>query len=68
MLGLFGGPALAEIDMRVKITKRYKVHQPGDILIVSPNVGFGLIDAGVAEVTKDITEGDTRRKRGRARG
>jgi hypothetical protein len=44
--------------MRIKITKDYKEHKAGDIVEVSPNVAFGLIDIGVAKITKDMTSRD----------
>lgn len=44
--------------MRVKITKDYRQHKQGDIVEVSPNEGFGLIDAGYAIVSKDMTRTD----------
>lgn len=52
--------------MRVKMITDNKFHRKGDIVEVSPNVAFGLIDAGVAILTKDMTESDVRTKvRGR---
>lgn len=48
--------------MRVRFIKNHKEHNKGDTLVVSPNVGFGLIDKGVAIVSKDITESETKKK------
>lgn len=44
--------------MRVKFLKAYKGHQKGSSYEASPNEAFGLIDSGVAEVTKDMTPDD----------
>lgn len=44
--------------MRVKFIKDYKGHAKGSILEVSKNEAFGLIDSGVAQVTKDMTSED----------
>ena len=44
--------------MRVKFIKDYKGNAKGSISEVSPNEAFGLIDAGYAEITKDMTEQD----------
>ena len=44
--------------MRVKFIKANKYNKPGDIAEVSPNVAFGLIDAGIAIITKDLTSDD----------
>lgn len=54
--------------MRIRITKNHKNYTKGQIVDVSPNVAFGLIDKGVAVVSKEMTESDyqTRKvKRGR---
>lgn len=48
--------------MRVKIIRNHKNHVKGQIEEVSPNVGFGLIDSGVAIVSKDIAEPETKTK------
>lgn len=50
--------------MRVRITTTTKQYKAGQIVEVSPNVGFGLIDSGVGEVSKEITEADTPKKKG----
>jgi len=44
--------------MRIKITKDYKEHKSGEIIDVTPNVAFGLIDKGIAKITKDMTSRD----------
>lgn len=48
--------------MRVKFLKDHKEHHKGSTLEVSPNEGFGLIDSGVAIVSKDIVEQDYKTK------
>ncbi len=45
---------------RVKIIRDHKQLKSGQTLTVSPNVAFGLIDSGVAELTKDMTTDDYR--------
>lgn len=44
--------------MRIKIIKTTTLHKKGDVVEVSPNVGFGLIDSGVGIITKDIVPDD----------
>lgn len=44
--------------MRVKFIKDFGTNKKDDIVQVSPNVGFGLIDSGTAIITKDMTEKD----------
>jgi hypothetical protein len=44
--------------MRVKFIKAYKGHLKGTIFECSPNEAFGLIDAGVAILTKDMQAED----------
>lgn len=44
--------------MRVKLLKDHRGDRKGSVKTVSPNEGFGLIDAGIAEVTKDMTDSD----------
>lgn len=44
--------------MRIKFIKDHKGYRKGQIVEVSPNEGFGLIDSGFAQVTKDMTERD----------
>lgn len=53
--------------MRVRITKSTTKYKAGTIVEVSPNEAFGLIDAGVGEVSKEITEHDSLTKHGHAR-
>lgn len=40
--------------MRVRILKAHRDYSVGEIVEVSRNVAFGLIDSGRAEVTKDM--------------
>jgi hypothetical protein len=40
--------------MRIKIVKDYKQYKTGEIVEVTPNVAFGLIDRSVGVVTKDM--------------
>ena len=54
---LWGLP-LGDNLMRIKITKDYKEHKSGEIIDVTPNVAFGLIDKGIAKITKDMTSRD----------
>lgn len=49
--------------MRIRITKNHKEYKTGQIVEVSPNVAFGLLDSGVGVVSKEITEHDTATKR-----
>lgn len=44
--------------MRVKITKPHKEYKEGEVIEVSRNVAFGLIDSGYAIISKDITRQD----------
>ena len=44
--------------MRVKYIKDHKGITKGTILDMSPNEAFGLIDSGVAIVTKDMAPDD----------
>lgn len=43
-----------EIMPRVRIIKLFKGYNVGDIVDVSPNIAHGLIDAGVAVISKDM--------------
>jgi len=47
--------------IRVKILKDYKKYEKGSIELLTPNEAFGLIDKGVAIISKDITSSDTTR-------
>lgn len=49
--------------MRIKLIKNHKQYKKNEIIEVSPNEGFSLIDSGVGKVTKDMTEGDYKIKR-----
>jgi hypothetical protein len=42
--------------VRVKITRNQGSYKQGDIIEVSKNVAFGLIDSGIAIISKDMTE------------
>lgn len=46
--------------IRVKILKDYKKFKKDEVQYLSPNEAFGLIDKGVAMVSKEMTVGDTR--------
>jgi hypothetical protein len=49
-------------NMRVRITKNHKSYKKGRVVDVSRNVAFGLIDSGIAVVSKDMTESDSTTK------
>lgn len=40
--------------LRVRIIKDYKEYKSGTVVEVSPNVAFGLIDAGYGVISKDM--------------
>lgn len=44
--------------MRIKIIKNQGSYKAGDVIDVSRNVAFGLIDSGVGALTKDMTPDD----------
>lgn len=44
--------------MRVKIIKQTKGYSPGQIVDVSKNEAFGLIDSGYGVISKDMTAQD----------
>lgn len=44
--------------MRIKYIKDHKGKKKGDVEDVTPNVAFGLIDSGAAQVTKDMSPDD----------
>lgn len=44
--------------MRIRIIKDNKQGKKGDIVDVSKNVAFGLIDSGVGVISKDMTPDD----------
>lgn len=46
--------------LRVKILKDNKHGKKGQIVVIDKNEAFGLIDSGVAEITKDMTSDDYR--------
>lgn len=45
--------------MKVRIIKNHKKYNVGDVIEVTPNVGFGLIDSGVAQVDRMYTAPNT---------
>lgn len=49
--------------MRIRILKDYKNYRKGEIVEVSRNVAFGLIDSGNGTQSKEITERDIKTKR-----
>lgn len=51
--------------MRVKIIKNHPRYRKGEVVDVSRNVAFGLIDSGYGMLSKDMTESDQRTKRGK---
>lgn len=44
--------------MRIKIIKDYRIYKKDQVLVVSPNIAFGLVDSGIAIVSKDMTPDD----------
>ena len=44
--------------IRVKFLRNHKEHKEGDTVFLSPNEAFGLIDSGVAMVSKDMVAND----------
>lgn len=49
--------------MRVKIVKPHRKYAVGEIVEVSRNEAFGLIDSGVGVQTKDLNSQDYKGKR-----
>lgn len=49
--------------MKVRIIKAYKDYTPGQRVEVTRNEAFGLIDAGYAEVDKQMTSKDIKTKK-----
>lgn len=45
--------------MKVRIIKDHKKYIKGEVVEVTPNVGFGLIDSGVAQVDRMYTSPNT---------
>lgn len=43
---------------RIRIIKLFKDYRIGDVVEVSPNIAHGLIDCGVAILSKDMTNYD----------
>ena len=41
--------------MKVRIIKNHKKYTIGEVVAVTPNVAFGLIDSGVAQVDRMYT-------------
>ena len=50
------------IMQRVRIIKTYKQYRAGDVVNLSPNEAFGLIDKQVAIISKDMTQSDYTQK------
>lgn len=46
--------------MRVKIIKNHKNYRAGEIVEVTKNVAFGLMDSGIGILSKDISESETK--------
>lgn len=44
--------------MRIKLIKNHRLGKTGEVIHVSKNVGFGLIDSGFGKLTKDMTSDD----------
>lgn len=44
--------------MRIKIISSRQGYRKGDVVEVSKNVAFGLIDSGIGVISKDIVEQD----------
>lgn len=44
--------------MRIKIIKDQGSYKSGNIIEVSPNVAFGLIDSGIGIISKDMNPDD----------
>lgn len=53
--------------MRIRYIKDYKGRAKGDVVEVSRNIAFGLIDKGVAMVSKEMLAKDMKVKNGRPR-
>lgn len=48
--------------MRVKLLKDHKGTKAGEVLEVSKNEAFGLIDSGKAKISKDMVASDYKTK------
>lgn len=44
--------------MRIKIVKKHRQYKQGDIVEVSKNEAFGLLDSGVGVLSKDMVQDD----------
>lgn len=51
--------------VRVRIVKDHKSYKRGETIEVSPNVAHGLIDGGVALLSKDVTSTEVNTKQAR---
>lgn len=49
---------ITKVMIRVKFIKNHKSFKAGDVETVSKNEAFGLIDAGFAVISKDMTDSD----------
>ena len=45
--------------MRIKLLKDNRLGRQGEVIEVSKNVAFGLIDSGYGMISKDIVVSDT---------
>lgn len=43
---------------RIKFIKAHKQYKQGEVTVIDNNEAFGLIDSGVAILTKDMTSDD----------
>lgn len=54
--------------MRIRIIKTTTKYKAGEVVDVSPNVAFGLLDSGIGVQSKDVTTQDVKgKKHGSAR-
>lgn len=44
--------------MRIKIVKKHRNYSQGQVVEVSKNEAFGLLDSGVGVISKDMTPDD----------
>lgn len=49
--------------MRVRILRDHKQYKEGEVTEVTPNIAHGLIELGVAMISKDMTPKDYRTNR-----
>lgn len=53
---------------KIRVIKDYKEYRKGDVIDVTPNIAFGLIEKGVAQVDKMMTRENYRVGKRRDRG